>query len=205
MLTSMRATTAVRRSRRPRPTTLEILVAQLLRSTPRIRDIVYLAYYAGHGDSTSNTGSTGRLAVSKDGGKTFPTEYIFMDSNNQQGSFICPDVTSPSADHVIVAANGFTSGNSEVATLRIRQRRRAHRASRNRRNCRCRETRAISDRSLRRATRTPQQFSTTARSRTMAKANHPVFSRTKVARRASRTGRISATAIRPTAARVQAG
>lgn len=80
-------------------------------------DIVYLVYYAGHGDSTSNTGTTVRLVVSKDGGKTFPTEYIVMDSANIQGSFICPDVTSPSADHVIVAANAFGNNNSEVTTF----------------------------------------------------------------------------------------
>lgn len=66
-------------------------------------NVVYMAYYAGHGDSSSNTGATVRLAVSTDGGKTFPTEYVVADSQNSMVDFICPDVSSPSGDHVIVA------------------------------------------------------------------------------------------------------
>jgi hypothetical protein len=62
-----------------------------------------MVYYAGHGDSTSNTGSTVRLAVSTDSGKTFPKEYVVADSDNSMVDFLCPDVASPSADHVIVA------------------------------------------------------------------------------------------------------
>jgi hypothetical protein len=65
-------------------------------------DVAYMVYYAGHGDSTSNTGATVRLAVSQDGAKTFPVEYIVADSVNSMADFICPDVVSPSPDHVIV-------------------------------------------------------------------------------------------------------
>jgi hypothetical protein len=65
--------------------------------------VVYLAYLAGHGDSTGNTGGTLRLAVSTDGAKTFPVEYDAADSVNTFPGFICPDVTAPSADHVIIS------------------------------------------------------------------------------------------------------
>ena len=80
-------------------------------------DVVYLTYYAGHGDSTSNTGNTVRLAVSQDGGKTFPTEYIVADNTNSFADFICPDVISPSADHVIVSGIATTSNTSWAATF----------------------------------------------------------------------------------------
>ncbi len=72
--------------------------------------VVYLAYLAGHGDSTGNTGQTVRLAVSTDGAKTFPKEYVIADSNNSIADMICPDVISPSADHVLVVGTVGQSG-----------------------------------------------------------------------------------------------
>lgn len=77
-------------------------------------DIVYLLYMAAHGDA--DAGTTVRLAVSKDGAKTFPTEYIIADTNDGLGTFGCPDVISPSADHVIVSGDiGNASSNSAWA------------------------------------------------------------------------------------------
>lgn len=64
---------------------------------------VYLVYYAGHGDMNVATGATMRLAVSTDGAKTFPKEYVIADSKGSIPNLICPDVTSPSGDHVVVA------------------------------------------------------------------------------------------------------
>lgn len=72
--------------------------------------VVYLVYLAGHGDSTSNTGATVRLAVSADGAKTFPTEYVIADSINGIANMICPDVISPSAGHVLVLGGVFNGG-----------------------------------------------------------------------------------------------
>lgn len=82
-------------------------------------NLVYLVYYAGHDDSTSNTGATMRLAVSTDGAKTFPTEYIIADDINSMADLICPDVAAPSADHVIVAGVTYDSKTSThwVATF----------------------------------------------------------------------------------------
>jgi hypothetical protein len=80
--------------------------------------VVYLAYLAGHGDSTSNTGATLRLAVSTDAARTFPTEYVIVDSINSQASLICPDIVAPSPGHVIVSGsrdNGSTP--SWIATF----------------------------------------------------------------------------------------
>ncbi|HEY5241224.1 MAG TPA: sialidase family protein [Polyangiaceae bacterium] len=75
---------------------------------PGDASVVYLVYTAGHGDSTSNTGTTVRLAVSTDGAKTFPNEYVIADNVNGLSNLICPDVSSPSPDHVIVTAVGGT-------------------------------------------------------------------------------------------------
>lgn len=82
-------------------------------------NVVYLAYFGGHGDSTSNTGETLRLAVSTDGSKTFPVEYDLAESLNggSLGSFICPDVTSPSPDHVIVVAAAQDGAIEHMATF----------------------------------------------------------------------------------------
>ena len=80
-------------------------------------DVVYLAYLAGHGDSTSNTGQTLRLAVSSDGAQTFPVEYDLADSVNSIAPLICPDVTSPSAGHVIVAGVVTDATTAHVATF----------------------------------------------------------------------------------------
>ena len=79
--------------------------------------VVYLAYLAGHGDSSSNTGETLRLAVSTDGAKTFATEYDLVDSINSIASFICPDVTSPSPGHVIVAGVSADDNGAHIATF----------------------------------------------------------------------------------------
>jgi hypothetical protein len=80
--------------------------------------VVYLEYLAGHGDSTSNTGATLRLAVSTDGAKTFPTEYVLADSDNSIASLICPDIVAPSAGHVIVSgALGGDSNPSWIGTF----------------------------------------------------------------------------------------
>ncbi len=80
---------------------------------PGNSSVVYLVYTAGHGDSTGNTGTTVRLAVSTDGAKTFPDEYVIVDSYNDLGNLICPDVSSPSPDHVIVTAVGGTWVNGQ--------------------------------------------------------------------------------------------
>jgi len=62
--------------------------------------VVYLAYSAGYGDATTNTGSTVRLAVSTDGAKTFPVEYVVVDSGQRNPSWAnCPDVASPAANN----------------------------------------------------------------------------------------------------------
>ncbi len=80
-------------------------------------NVVYLAYLAGHGDSTSNTGATLRLAVSTDGAATFPVEYDLVDKQGSLANFICPDVTSPSANHVIVAGVASDDVTAHVATF----------------------------------------------------------------------------------------
>ena len=72
--------------------------------------VVYLVYAAGHGDSTGNTGGTVRLAVSTDGATTFPKEYVIADSLNSIADMICPDVISPSPDHVLVVGTVAKSG-----------------------------------------------------------------------------------------------
>jgi hypothetical protein len=77
--------------------------------------VVYLAYLAGHGDSTSNTGATLRLAVSTDGAKSFPVEYVVADSINGIANLICPDVTSPSANNVVVLGAVENYGNVSPA------------------------------------------------------------------------------------------
>jgi hypothetical protein len=73
-------------------------------------NVVYLAYLAGHDDTTSNSGESLRLAVSTDGAKTFPTTYVLADSINSLANLICPDVTSPSADHVVVTGAVYQLG-----------------------------------------------------------------------------------------------
>ncbi len=76
---------------------------------------VYLVYQGGHGDSTGNTGQTLRLAVSTNGGQTFPVEYVLADSLNQIATTICPDVISPAAGQVIVAAVNSMAGNETTS------------------------------------------------------------------------------------------
>jgi hypothetical protein len=79
--------------------------------------VVYMVYSAGHGDSTTNTGSTVRLAVSTDGAKTFPVEYVILDSGQGNPSWPgCPDVVSPSANDVIVTNVRNPSNNYWVGT-----------------------------------------------------------------------------------------
>ncbi len=77
-------------------------------------NVVYLEYFAGHNDTTSNTGMTLRLAVSTDGAKTFPTEYDIFDSTGEDAAFLCPDLAAPSPNHVIVAgASGLVAGSGQ--------------------------------------------------------------------------------------------
>ncbi|HEY6459602.1 MAG TPA: hypothetical protein VIY73_05600 [Polyangiaceae bacterium] len=75
-------------------------------------NVVYLVYSAGHGDSTTNTGSTVRLAVSTDGAKTFPVEYVVLDSQGNHTWGNCPDVASPSASSVVVTEVRVVQGQS---------------------------------------------------------------------------------------------
>jgi hypothetical protein len=75
-------------------------------------NIVYFAFYTGHGDSTGNTGGTLRLAVSTDGAQTFPHEYVLADSYNSIVSLICPDVASPAKGTVIVSGGLGGGGNA---------------------------------------------------------------------------------------------
>ena len=77
--------------------------------------VVYLAYTTTLPNDNGN-GITVRLAVSTDGAKTFPHEYVIAESGNF-GTFpgyATPDVVSPSPGHVIVTTIGFVNANSMV-------------------------------------------------------------------------------------------
>ena len=70
-------------------------------------NILYMVYYAAYPGPAF--GTSVRLAVSLDGGMTFPNEYVIADSNSTMPEFGAPDVTSPGPDQVIVAGVGVSA------------------------------------------------------------------------------------------------
>jgi hypothetical protein len=73
-------------------------------------DVAYLTYYA-----TAPGTTTVGLSVSTDGGKTFATDYSLASSTSSPlAPTICPDVVSPSPDHVVVSF--VNSSQNTVAT-----------------------------------------------------------------------------------------
>jgi hypothetical protein len=69
-------------------------------------DVLYMVYSASVGGAESHV----RLAVSEDGGKTFAHEYTIAATMSGGLGFICPDVTSPSKDQVLITGDR-TGGN----------------------------------------------------------------------------------------------
>jgi hypothetical protein len=84
-------------------------------------DVVYLVFLAGEA-----TGARGwvHLAVSGDGGATFPDEYVIADTVLGDLGMICPDVTSPAGDVVLVTGERHTPDGAShwVGTFRDEQR-----------------------------------------------------------------------------------
>jgi hypothetical protein len=64
-------------------------------------DVLYIVFGASAGGSEGHV----VLAVSQDGGKTFPNVYTIAATTHGGLGFICPDVTSPSPDRVLVTGD----------------------------------------------------------------------------------------------------